>query len=321
MRESRVTGNCHARFGERGRETRLLRDGKVRSAPTPFSPLLANVALHGMEEAVHQAFKTKEGKPSLIHYVDDFVVLHPTREGVEKARQMIEQWLQGIGLELKPSKTRIAHTLHPMQGKAGFDFLGMNIQHYPARRTRSAKKPDGTLGLKTFIKPSEEAIKRYLRELGRIVRKRQSAPQAALIDHLNPVIKGWANYYRTVVAKESYARCDHRLYSKLRSWARRRHPNKTIRWVSRKYWALDQGEGWTFKAPDGSVLKKHAAIPIKRHVKVKGATSPYGGDLLSWAQRLKAHPLVDSKVGYLLISLTSEPNSKLICLLRLFRPM
>jgi RNA-directed DNA polymerase len=77
------------------------------------------LALHGIEETVQQAFTTREGKPSLIRYADDFVVLHPTREGVERARQVIERWLQGIGLELKPSKTRITHTL---EGDAGFDL-------------------------------------------------------------------------------------------------------------------------------------------------------------------------------------------------------
>jgi RNA-directed DNA polymerase len=266
-----------------------------------ISPLLANIALHGMETAIQKAYKGKEGKPTLIRYADDFVVLHPTLAGVEKAKRVMETWLQDIGLELKPSKTRIAHSLHPMQGKAGFDFLGMTIRHYPVGRTHSAKKPDGTLlGFKTLIKPSEEAIKRHVRELGEVVREHQSAPQAALIEHLNPVIKGWANYYRTVVAKDTYARCDDWLYCKLRYWARRRHPNKTARWVSRKYWAIDQGEGWTFKAQDGSKLRKHSATPIKRHAKVSGRASPYDGNLVYWAQRLKDHPLVNSKVGYLL---------------------
>jgi RNA-directed DNA polymerase len=229
------------------------------------------------------------------------VVLHPTLAGVEKAKLVMEAWLQGIGLELKPSKTRIAHTLHPMQGKAGFDFLGMTIRQYPVGRTHSAKNTYGKLlGFKTLIKPSEEAIKRHVRALRKIVREQQTAPQAGLIAHLNPVIKGWANYYRTVVAKESYVRCDDWLYCKLRYWARRRHPNKTARWVSRKYWAINQGEGWTFKAQDGSKLRKHTATPIKRHVKVSGRASPYDGKLTYWAQRLKDHPLVNSKVGYLL---------------------
>jgi hypothetical protein len=93
-------------------------------------------------------------------------LLHPTLAGVEKAKRVMETWLQGIGLELKPSKTRIAHTLHPVQGRVGFDFLGMTIRQYPVGRTHSAKNTYGQLlGFKTLIKPSEEAIKRHVREL------------------------------------------------------------------------------------------------------------------------------------------------------------
>jgi RNA-directed DNA polymerase len=70
--------------------------------------------------------------------------------------------------------------------------------------------------------------------------------------------------------------------------------------VAHKYWGIDQGKGWMFRTQDGMALKDHAAIPIKRHVKVKGAASPYDGNLIYWAQRLKDHPLTNSRTGYLL---------------------
>jgi RNA-directed DNA polymerase len=188
-----------------------------------------------------------------------------------------------------------------LQEKAGFDFLGMTVRQYPVGRTHTAKNQHGKpLGFKTLIKPSEEAIKRHVAELRRIVREHQSAPQEALIEDLNPVIVGWANYYRPMVAKAVFSRCDTATYSMLRSWARFRHPNKSARWRAGKYWAVDQGEGWVFKAQNGRVLKKHIATPIKRHVKVRGTASPYDGNLIYWAQRLKDHPLTNSKVGYLL---------------------
>lgn len=107
-----------------------------------------------------------------------------------------------------------------------------------------------------------------------------AAPQEALIGNLNPIVKGWANYYRTVEAKACCAECDHRLYSMLRSWAKRRHPNKTLRWVTTKYWGVNQGKGWTCMTQDGSVLKKHTATQTVRYVKVKGAASPYDGKLV-----------------------------------------
>lgn len=266
-----------------------------------LSPMLANVALYGMEEAVHRAFKVKEGKPSLIRYADDFVVLHPTREGVEKAKQVIEHWLQGIGLELKPSKTRLVHTLEALEGPAGFDFLGFNVRQYRAGKTRSAHSTTGKpLGFKTLIKPSREAINRHVAALGKITREQRTAPQAGLIAALNPIILGWANYHRAVVAKATFQRCDALLYHMLRRWARRRHPNKGSRWVMRKYWAVDQGKGWKFIAQDGARLKAHSATPIKRHIKVQGTASPYDGHLLYWAQRLRDHPLTNTPTGYLL---------------------
>ncbi len=98
------------------------------------SPLLANIALYGMEAALRGAFLEREGKPALIRYADDFVVLHPTLEGIEKAKQVVETWLATMGLELKPSKTRITHTL---DGQAGFDFLGFQVRQYRVGKTHT----------------------------------------------------------------------------------------------------------------------------------------------------------------------------------------
>ena len=87
-----------------------------------ISPLLANIALTGMEDVLQKAYTKREGKPALIRYADDFVVLHPTLVGVEKARALVEQWLAGIGLELNPKKTKITHTLRVYEGNVGFDL-------------------------------------------------------------------------------------------------------------------------------------------------------------------------------------------------------
>ncbi len=265
------------------------------------SPLLANIALTGMEEAHLKAYTHREGKPALIRYADDFCVLHPTEAGVKKARKIVEDWLKGIGLALSPKKTKITHTLAVHEGHVGFDFLGQHVQQYPVGKTHSGKDGHGKpLGFKTLITPSKDACKQHTRALATVIHKHQTAPQDALIGQLNPIVSGWTNYHRTVVAKQAFNRCDDRLYSLLRRWARRRHTNKTPGWVSRKYWAVDQGAGWTFKAQDGSVLKKHVATPIKRHVKVKGTASPYDGNLLYWVKRLKEHPLLNSRVAALL---------------------
>jgi RNA-directed DNA polymerase len=266
-----------------------------------ISPLLANIALHGMETTISEAFTFQERKPALIRYADDLVVLHHTRNGVEKAKAILEQWLTGIGLELKPSKTRITHTLGVTQEKGGFDFLGFNVRQYPVGKTHSVRNQHGRLlGFKTLTKPSKEAVQRHIKAIGKIVKVHQTAPQEAVIMELNPVITGWANYYRTGVSKEIFSYCDNRLYSMLRHWAHYRHPNKKAWWIAHKYWGIDQGQGWTFRTQDGVVLKAHTATPIRRHVRVKGKASPYDGNLTYWAQRLKDHPLTNNRTGYLL---------------------
>ena len=265
-----------------------------------ISPLLANIALDGMEREVRAAYAAHQ-KPGVVRYADDFVILHPTLEGVEKARKLVEEWLAPIGLKLNPKKTSITHTLAKYDGNVGFDFLGFNVRQYPVGKNQSGKNTHGKpLGFKTLIKPSKGAIKQHNQEVRELVREHQDAPQEALIGKLNPVITGWANYHRTGVAKAEFSRCDSQLYGKLRAWARRRHPNKTPGWIAGKYWAVDKGEGWTFKAQEGHVLKKHAATPIVRHVKVRGIASPYDGNLTYWAQRLKNHPMLKSRKGKLL---------------------
>ena len=106
------------------------------------SPLVANIALHGMQTALAEAYRPKEGKPNFVRYADDFVVCHPTEEGIVKAKGVLEAWIKDMGLEMKPSKTRITHTLHEYQGTVGFDFLGWTVRHCfknsrPTRRSNA----------------------------------------------------------------------------------------------------------------------------------------------------------------------------------------
>ena len=162
--------------------------------------------LHGMEEALVNAYRgekktlsARQGVPKLISYADDFVVLHAEAVEVLKAQQLIATWLQGIGLELKPSKTRLSHTLNEYQGNVGFSFLGFTIRQYPVGRTHTGTTSNGKpLGFKTLIKPSKEGVQRHLQALKRILQRSQSLSQEQLIDQLNPVIYGWTLYYRTV---------------------------------------------------------------------------------------------------------------------------
>ncbi len=261
-----------------------------------ISPLLANIALHGLEETVRAAFRHREEKPYLIRYADDFVVLHPTKEGVEKAQQVVSAWLENMGLVLHPNKTRITHTLENQEGTAGFDFLGFTIRQYPVGKSHTGKLCGNPLGFKTIITPSKDAVQRHVQELGRIVRKHTATAQKDLIAQLNPVIRGWSNYYRAVSAKETLSECDHLLYGQLRHWARHRHHQKGGTWVKEKYWDAD----WRFKTPSGTMLGRHNDTSIRYHVKIRGAASPYDGNLIYWAQRLQDHPLTRNNLAKLL---------------------
>jgi RNA-directed DNA polymerase len=293
----------------------VLEDGVFAptTAGTPqggvISPLLANIALHGMEEAVTAAF-TPAGRygrrvhvPRLVRYADDLVVFFPTREGIERARSTLEDWLSGMGLVLKPSKTRITHTLETTgEEPPGFDFLGFHIQQFPVGRYHSGRCTGKLLGFKTLIRPSTQAIKRHHAALRAVVKEGRTLPQATLIDQLNPLIVGWSQYYRCVIAQATFSGCDNALFPLLLHWTRRRHPRKNATWVARHYWRPSGRDHWCFATSDGKRLISHASTHIQRHVKIKGTASPYDGNLLYWARRLTHHPLTRTKLGKLLVA-------------------
>jgi RNA-directed DNA polymerase len=282
-----------------------------------ISPLLANIALHGMEERIKQVAETLPTRTSwgkrdnrsalsLIRYADDFVILHEDLTVVQRCKDVISEWLNGIGLELKPSKTRLAHTLNRHEGQdAGFNFLGYNIRQYPVGKYNTGCNSNGkSLGFKTLIKPSNQKVKLHYDSISEVISRHKTAPQAALIARLNPIIRGWANYYRTVVSKEAYSELNNRVYNKLRSWTQRRHPKKSGEWIADKYWQTIGDKNWVFatrqEGKNPLRLLKHADTEIIRHVKVKGDASPYDGNLVYWSTRMGKNPEVPKDVATLL---------------------
>jgi RNA-directed DNA polymerase len=263
------------------------------------SPLLANIALHGLETAVAAAHP----QAKVIRYADDLVVLHPELSVIEEARETVAEWLQGVGLELKPSKTRITHTLHEHDGNVGFDFLGFHVRQYKVGKHRSGKsggRRPKLLGYKTIIKPNKEAIRRHYLKIKRIINKNRMAPQHRLIQKLNPVIRGWCKYYSTVTTKDTFPKLSRLTFIKLRRWARRRHPRKSWKWLARQYWQADEKRRWNFKSPEGLTLHLHTFTRVKRHVKVRGTKSPYDGDWAYWATRRAQYPSLSMRKAKLL---------------------
>ena len=292
-------------------------------SPSSPSLRLANIALHGLEEYMKEWAETWKGRKqtnrwsiSLIRYADDFVVLHKDKSVILEAKKRIEKWLNGLGLELKESKTRVCHTLYRTEGEeAGFDFLGWNFRQYTVGKKHSGKAQNGQLlGFKTIIKPSDKSIKTHYQKVVSVLDKMKGQSQMAVISKLNPIIKGWTEYHSTVCSKDTFGHLDFIIYNKLRRWTKSRHPTKTHKWCSDKYWHRGKderstGDKWVFSTPsdepNSSVagkceLQKHAWTPIVRHTKVKGDKSPFDGDWKYWSSRRGKYPDVPTRVAKLL---------------------
>ena len=265
-----------------------------------ISPLLANIALHGLEDEIARGYHRNDPHPQVIRYADDFVVLCPDERTMIASRERATAWLTMMGLELKQEKTRFTHTLNKYDGNVGFDFLGFQTRQYKVGKYRSGKSPYGKLlGFKTLIKPSKEAQKRHHLKMKGTVRKSQNLSQGELITVLNRMNPGWARYYRTGVSKAIYARVDAWLYRMLRRWAVKKYPKVSEKEACSKCWHR-HGMRETFSTPEGLKLWHHASMKIQRHVKISGTASPYDGRLAYWAKRNYEHPLTKSLNGKLL---------------------
>ena len=160
--------------------------------------------------------------PSLSHsFTLDFVVIHKARSVVQEAEQYIATWLGRVGLQLKPEKTRIVHSLRAYEGnEPGFNFLGFNCRQY--RRT-----PEGKF--KTLIKPEKDKVRRHLKQIGTIIREMGINSQRELIGKINPKIAGWSNYYRNCAASETFRKADNVMYWQLSEWAKKQRRVRSIR--------------------------------------------------------------------------------------------
>jgi len=265
-----------------------------------ISPLLTNVALHGLQQAVEGAYvrrgQTPKGdagapvRPRLLRYADDVVVLCRDLEGITAARAVVERWLADMGLHLSPTKTRITHTLDPYEGAVGLDFLGFALRQYRVGRTRAGRlKGKVSTGFMVRLTPSKDAVKRHIADLNATVRRMRASTQEALIAALNAQIRAWRPYYRHVLCVEAFNDCDHAVYAMLRRWSRRRHPNKSARWIANRYWHESDGQRWCFRVPDGIRLIRHTAMHQEQYIKVRGMASPYDGNLIYWSRRLRTH--------------------------------
>lgn len=229
-----------------------------------LSPLLMNVALHGMEAVVTEgSVKGRAGEqPLLIRYADDFVILHSDLKELQQAVRRVKHWLARIGLRLHADKTRFTHTLTPYQGQVGFDFLGFNIRQQPLKKSPVSKSGrEQPVRVETLVVPSQEANKRHMTVIEQRLQRLQADSQERVITELNPLILGWANYYNGVVAAPVMSRYDELLEQRLLRWAGKRHPGKAREWLFGRYWQR-MGQQRVFATNDGVQLRTYQPTKI-----------------------------------------------------------
>jgi RNA-directed DNA polymerase len=164
------------------------------------------------------------------------------------------------GLEISEEKTRIVSM------EEGFDFLSFNLRHYSG---------------KLLVKPQKQKVLDFCKKVGKTLKQMQGASSEDVINTLNPLLRGFANYYRGVVSKETFSYIENRVWHYLYKWALRRHPNKSKKWVFNRYFKRIRGRNRFACYGTGRgdkekfyMLYDISSTPIIRHVKVKGTASP-----------------------------------------------
>ena len=270
-------------------------------APTPegtpqgggISPLLLNIALHGLEEAAGVRYRTgrhagelKDGCPALTRYADDLVVCCHSRQQAEQVQARLAAWLAPRGLAFNEAKTRIVHL------SEGFDFLGFSLRRYA----------NGKL----LIKPSATAITRFRKRLAGEFRALRGVNAATVLAKIVPITRGWSAYYKAAVSSRVFHGLDAYLWRLTYKWARWTHPNKPRRWITGQYYrrfSKFRNDRWVFGDPDtGAWLPKLSWTPIVRHTLVKGGASPDDPSLAAYweRRRQKVNPPLDGSVVRLL---------------------
>jgi RNA-directed DNA polymerase len=237
-----------------------------------ISPILANMTLDGIENTIAAKYHTtRKGivnksrhnphKVNFVRYADDFIVTTDSEEVAKEIAETIRLFLKDRGLELSREKTLISHI------DDGFDFLGWNFRKYNG---------------KLLIKPSKKSIDKITKSISEVIKKGKAWSQDYLIRKLNPIITGWTGYHQSVVSKDVFIKLDYRLWNMLWTWAKRRHPDKSRRWIANRYWHSIGSRKWVFST--GKLeLKFFSDTKTIRHPGIKLKMNPYlDKDYFEW---------------------------------------
>ncbi len=224
-----------------------------------ISPLLANIALHGMEEALGVKYDNRgqlRSQRCVVRYADDFIIFCKTLEDALASRNEINAWLFIRGLKLSDEKTKIVHITE------GFDFLGFNIRQYKVKNTKT--------GYKLLIKPSKDFLKKTRSDIREVFLNHKGKSVDSLIGKINPIIRGKANYMNKVVSSKAFKELDNYLFTRQVRYVKYTHPNKPTYWTKEKYWGRlnlqKPNQKWTFgNKKSGNYMLKFAWTKISRH--------------------------------------------------------
>lgn len=239
-----------------------------------ISPTLANMTLDGLQGILAERYKRRTIKGehyspmvNLVRYADDFIITSENREVLEtEIKPLVADFLAERGLTLSEEKTVITNI------EDGFDFLGFNIRKFKKQ---------------LLTKPSKKAQKNFCDKIRKVIKSNKGCRQESLIRMLNPMIKGWGNYYRYGATRDAFHHVDHQIFNALWQWAKRRHSKKGKHWIADKYWHELRGKSWQFVSffhkPNGdedslSLVNLTESFHFLRYSQIKGSANPFDAE-------------------------------------------
>ena len=266
-----------------------------------ISPLFANFTLDGLERRLrlacsisldkHGHTKYNPNKVNLIRYADDLIITAKNKEYLkEVVKPTLVKFLLERGLTISVEKTKITHISN------GFDFLGHSVRKY-----------NGLL----LTKPSKKSVNKIKRKVRNIINNNKAASQENLIRQLNPVIRGWANFFKASCASKSFSYIDQEIHLSIWKWCKRRHNQKNQKWISDKYFHKIGNRNWVFAAKTDKnellTLFRMSSININRHVKIINKANVYDKEFNEYFRKRKTCAEHSRSMGktYKKVSLTS----------------
>jgi RNA-directed DNA polymerase len=283
-----------------------------------ISPLLANIALHGLENHLKNFVSNIPGPIStgneargklpkrkalgIVRYADDFVLIHENQKTLKLCIAETGKWLAGIGLEMSAEKSRLRDS------RNGFQFLGFQISM--VRRAVYRKQ------YKVKIIPSAKSCQRLLTNIRSVLIKAKAWSAYSLISALRPKVIGWANYFRFSECKKTFLRLTNSIFGMIRAWVFRRDPRHGRRLIKQKYFPsgrtyvfdyVSHQDNWILvgsqKGKKGrkreNFLPHIVWVVSRKFVKVKETNTPFDPSLkLYWLNRMATHSYYPESIKF-----------------------